>query len=266
MLIQGKISSCTLIFTVRPLINFSIYSNGILERAHNIVDDQARQSPNEPILEIAVEPRTPESESHSSGAACKKICIFCQAERKKHQGRWEKMCTCEKKETISAFKTTALESGNVNLMDEINSLQALEKRIFYHPICKLKNFTNTRSIVQEKNEKTEWHIKRNVASAAFEKVVCFVNGFVVQNLQMYSVNFLKKMYVEFLSEILQGQEDLLPAATSRYFEERLLARFNKKIVLVQINGQQIIKPFGGYLLGRRYPFNEIRKITGNFNS
>ena len=102
---------------------------------------------------------TSQGASLNSSDPSKKLCVFCQTEREKNHDCWENLSTGDKEVVISALKTSALESGDVDLITGIIAVQSLHNCIFYHHVGKVKNNDRSKFLAKDKLHKGTWDIK-----------------------------------------------------------------------------------------------------------
>lgn len=102
------------------------------------------------------------------------LCIFCDLERKKRQGSFDKLCTGDLS-ILEGLKTYAVELDDMEMYDKLKKVN--EKCIKYHKICKVTYENKWYSNVEKR--KTTWHESRSKHNIAFGKVHSFVEENVI---------------------------------------------------------------------------------------
>ncbi|CAG9771355.1 unnamed protein product [Ceutorhynchus assimilis] len=179
---------------------------------------------------------------------CSKVCIFCNSNRKKHTGRWQNLHSSCAQDTGENIKSQATEMNDMGLLTKIENLSSQGCPILYHRICLVQFQNKFQSHIASEKEKTDWHMKRDTVSAAFDKICSFVYENIIRNKHSYYLDFLRTLYAEYLSEEVRDSKTSPNTFYTRYLEERLLKTYPKGISVIQNNRRKIVKPYTGVVL------------------
>lgn len=179
---------------------------------------------------------------------CQQVCIFCNSKRKKHTGRWQTLHSSCAQDTRENIKSQATELNDVILIRKIECLSSQECPISYHRICVVQYQNKFQSHITSQKEKTNWHMKRDTASIAFDKICSFVEENIMRNKHVYYLDFLRTLYAEYLSDEVTDSKMSPNTFCTRYLEERLVKKYPKGISVIQNNKRKIVKPYTGVVL------------------
>ncbi|CAH1173831.1 unnamed protein product [Phaedon cochleariae] len=186
------------------------------------------------------------------------ICLFCDKNRKKHQGREQPMHVLEKAEALSNIQEIAMNLEDIQFVQKLHNLSIEEKYIFYHAICR-KKYENTVSSKKSKEKpKSQWHIARDIHSRAYREVCEFVTENIIIKNQSYFLSFLNAIFIEYL-ERHEANTDAY-TMKSYHLENRLLATFSKKITVVSHNNKKLVKPYKGVVVQKEFDLIEKEEV------
>ncbi|CAG9760201.1 unnamed protein product [Ceutorhynchus assimilis] len=138
--------------------------------------------------------------------------------------------------------------NDMGLLTKIENLSSQGCPILYHRICLVQFQNKFQSYIASEKEKTDWHMKRDTVSAAFDKICSFVYENIIRNKHSYYLDFLRTLYAEYLSEEVRDSKISPNTFSTRYLEERLLKTYPKGISVIQNNRRKIVKPYTGVVL------------------
>lgn len=103
------------------------------------------------------------------------VCIFCNKNRKRHQGRWQKLHLCEEKTAIENIRASAMQNNDINFIQKIQNMCSQDQLLFYHNVCKRQYKYILESQIIAHCDKTDWHKMRDIYKIAYEEVCSFVS-------------------------------------------------------------------------------------------
>ena len=127
-------------------------------------------------------------------------CLFCGKERKKIQGKEQKLTKAETKTFEANIKKYAIWKNDNLLLAKITDVDFAAKEVKYHSSCRLKyqKEAEATQVVTRDSSSSEtmgyWHQTREVHAKAFESLTHYLHEKVIQSNEVLFVMDINKYY------------------------------------------------------------------------